>query len=32
MKVNEEELDTRVFEDLNINREYFESVVKNIKI
>lgn len=31
MKVNEEELDTRVFEDLKINREYFESVVKNVK-
>lgn len=31
-KVNEEELDKRVFEELNINREYFENVVKNLKV
>ncbi len=30
-KVHEEELDVRVFEALGINKEYFESILKNIK-
>lgn len=31
-KVNEEELDTRVFEVLDINKDYLESVLQNMKI